>query len=132
MKSNKRYRKSLQDLNGSNFSGQHFLHNKSIIRDVIHYANITKAVLVARRKEKPAVPNSSYARFLAMARYALKVPGASWHIAMHGIFTSPQLKRIARQLSVARESTICMLSERDWGIVFDAMLRYVPPYRWTK
>ncbi|MBW8351062.1 23S ribosomal RNA methyltransferase Erm [Bacillus sp. IITD106] len=109
------------------------LYVKEISRE--HFSpppRVDSAILVIRRKVKPIVSYKYYATFLGFAEYALKKPDAPIEIALRGIFSPLQMKRLKRSLSIQYETPIGSLTESQWGIVFDTMTTYVQQHLWPR
>lgn len=57
----------------------------------------------------------------------------SWTIyRTRGIFTVPQLKHLKRNMRINSAIPVGSLSEHQWGIIFKAMVKHVPRFRWPK
>lgn len=93
---------------------------------------VDSAMITIHRKENPLVPYESYLRFLSLAEYLLKNPRAPIDLALRGIFTAQQIKRLKRSIRVNSDIPVATLSEEQWAIVFDTMVKYVPTYRWPR
>lgn len=91
---------------------------------------VESAVLFIRRKQDPVVSQRNYFLFRALAEHGLKHPQLPLSEAFKGIFTAPQIARLAREAGVTRDTPVLALNERQWGIVFHTMMRYVEPARW--
>jgi 23S rRNA (adenine-N6)-dimethyltransferase len=85
-----------------------------------------------RRKRNACVPPHHHRKFAALAEHALKAPDLSVCEALNGIFTPPQIKRLIRGMGIDQGRPICMLNERQWGVVFHTMLEHVEPFRWPR
>ncbi|MBS4196734.1 23S ribosomal RNA methyltransferase Erm [Lederbergia citri] len=93
---------------------------------------VDSAILVIKRKVKPIVSYKYYATFHGLAEYALKKPNTPIDNALKGIFTSPQMKKLKRSLSIKNETPIGCLTESQWGIIFDTMTKYVQQHLWPR
>ncbi|WP_339320861.1 23S ribosomal RNA methyltransferase Erm [Paenibacillus sp. FSL W8-0194] len=93
---------------------------------------VDSALVAISRKAKPIVPMKDYPIFWGMAEHMLKNPGLSVDLALRGLFTAPQIKHVKRSLGARGDLPVASLSEHQWGIVFDSMVRHVPKFRWPK
>ncbi|MBD1382813.1 23S ribosomal RNA methyltransferase Erm [Metabacillus arenae] len=93
---------------------------------------VDSAVLRIRRKVKPPVHPRFHASFTGLAEYSLKYPKLEFHQALKGVFTPPQMKHLVRNLGVNRDTPIHLLTEHQWGIVFNTMVQYVKRPNWPK
>ncbi len=93
---------------------------------------VDSAIIMIKRKSNPIVPLPDYLTFWGMADYVLKSRSLSIDIALRGIFTPPQIKYLKRNLGIKNELSVASLSEQQWGIIFETMVRHVPKYRWPK
>jgi 23S rRNA (adenine-N6)-dimethyltransferase len=93
---------------------------------------VDSAVLTVCRKKQPEIAVHHHARFTGLADYGLRNPHLDLREAFRGVFTPPQIKHLLHNLGVDRHTPIGLLNERHWGIVFQALLQYVPPFRWPK
>lgn len=88
------------------------------------------AVLVVERREQPLLPDGQYGRFCAFAGFLLKRSGYPVYEALSMIFTAPQIRRVLREALADRSQSATALTAGQWNVLFQAMLRHVPPYRW--
>lgn len=93
---------------------------------------VDSALVAISRKAKPIVPMKDYPVFWGMAEHVLKNPGLSVDLALRGLFTAPQIKHVKRSLGARGDLPVASLSEHQWGIVFESMVRHVPKFRWPK
>lgn len=94
--------------------------------------SVESAMITIRRKAAPIIPVKDYLAFRGLAEYVLREPNAVMAPVLRGIFTSPQLKHLRRELKVGSDVPVWALSERQWGLVFQAMKRYVPQPLWPR
>lgn len=94
--------------------------------------SVESVVFQITRKRKLLVPFSYHKAFMALATYALRFPQLPINQALKGIFTSPQITHLLRNLRVERHVPIHSLSEEEWAKAFMTMIQYVPSYRWPK
>lgn len=93
---------------------------------------VDSAMITINRKAEPIVPIAEYALFWGLAAYALKNPQSPIDFALRGIFTIPQLKHLKRNMRINSAVPVAGLSEHQWGIIFEAMVKHVPRFRWPK
>lgn len=93
---------------------------------------VDSAMVMITRKKEPVIPHKDYSAFLGLAEHAFKNPQASVGLALRGIFTPPQLKRLRRALKIDHEKPVGTLREDQWGIVFQTMVQHVPRVRWPR
>ncbi|NWL87756.1 23S ribosomal RNA methyltransferase Erm [Paenibacillus sp. 79R4] len=100
-----------------------------------HFApppQVDSAILLIERREEPIVLTQHQPKFTSLAAYGLRDPRLPLFAALSGVFTPPQIAKLARELRVSREYPIGRLNEEQWGRVFHTMLQHVPPYRWPQ
>lgn len=93
---------------------------------------VDSAMVFINRKKAPTVPTTDYIIFWGLVDYAFKEPRVPIDVALRGIFTSRQMKQLKRTLKMNNENPVSMLTEEQWGIIFDTMIKYVPKFRWPK
>ncbi|WP_019850112.1 23S ribosomal RNA methyltransferase Erm [Desulfitobacterium sp. PCE1] len=93
---------------------------------------VDSAMITINRKAKPIVPYSDYLIFWGLVDYVLKNPQLSIDLALRGVFTPPQIKHLKTSLRIKNEVTVATLSERQWGLIFETMVKHVPKFRWPK
>ncbi|WP_212963437.1 23S ribosomal RNA methyltransferase Erm [Siminovitchia fordii] len=93
---------------------------------------VDSAMITINRKAKPIVPISDYLIFWGLAEHVLKDPQLSIDLALKGIFTPPQIKHLKRNLRINNEVSVATLSEQQWGLIFETMVKHVPTFRWPK
>ncbi len=93
---------------------------------------VDSAMVEITRRIEPIVQKKYYLAFLGLAQYALKQPNAPLGFALQGIFTLPQLKHIRKSLGVTNETSIGSLTNPQWGLVFNTMIKYVQRPLWPK
>lgn len=93
---------------------------------------VDSALITINRKEKPIVPLKDYLLFWGLADYVLKNPQLSIDVALRGVFTPPQIKHLKRNFRIKKEIPVAMLSEEQWGLIFETMVNHVPKFRWPK
>ena len=94
--------------------------------------SVDSAMVMVRRRDKPIVPYGNYRLFQAVAQHGLKHPELPIDLALRGVFTSPQLQRLKRNLEITAPTAIGALSEQQWGVIFDTMVKYVPKFLWPR
>ena len=52
--------------------------------------------------------------------------------ALKGVFTAQQIKWLKRILRINNEIPVAALTEQQWGIIYETMVKYVPKFRWPK
>ncbi|MFM9327529.1 ribosomal RNA small subunit methyltransferase A [Paenibacillus mesotrionivorans] len=90
------------------------------------------SILYVERRKEPLLPQGQYGRFCAFARFLLKAAGHPIHEPMKLIFTAAQIKVVLREAEAERSQSAASLTLRQWSVLFQAMLRYVPAYRWPR
>ncbi|MBD2847000.1 methyltransferase domain-containing protein [Paenibacillus sp. IB182496] len=90
---------------------------------------VDAALVRITRRPQPELPPGERARFARLAAHALRAPAQTLEQALHGIFTPPQLARMARQHGLDRRQPVRTLHTREWARVFLAMREHVPPHR---
>ncbi|MFS0646305.1 23S ribosomal RNA methyltransferase Erm [Siminovitchia sp. 179-K 8D1 HS] len=93
---------------------------------------VDSAMITINRKAKPIVPVADYKIFWGLADYVLKKPALSIDTALRGVFTPPQMKHLKRKLGIKSDFPVACLSESQWGIIFETMVKHVPRFRWPK
>ncbi|MDQ0339687.1 23S rRNA (adenine-N6)-dimethyltransferase [Caldalkalibacillus uzonensis] len=93
---------------------------------------VDTVVLVVKKKKKTHLSPSRSSLFRRLAEYGLRYPQLPLKYVFKDIFTAEQLKRICQNLSLNRESPVCMLKEHEWGIIFHTMMQFVNSSRWPK
>lgn len=93
---------------------------------------VDSAMITINRKAKPIVPISDCLIFWGLADYVLKNPQLSIDLALRGVFTPPQIKHLKRSLRINNEVSVATLSEQQWGLIFETMVKHVPKFRWPK
>ncbi|WP_313427933.1 23S ribosomal RNA methyltransferase Erm [Siminovitchia terrae] len=93
---------------------------------------VDSAMITINRKVKPIVPISDCLIFWGLADYVLKNPQLSIDLALRGVFTPPQIKHLKRSLRINNEVSVATLSEQQWGLIFETMVKHVPKFRWPK
>jgi 23S rRNA (adenine-N6)-dimethyltransferase len=91
---------------------------------------VESAIVVISRKTAPIVPYKECAAFRGLAEWALRDPAAAFEAALRGLFTRPQLKQLRRNIGLDPETPVSMLSEVQWGGIFNAMSQFVPRHLW--
>jgi 23S rRNA (adenine-N6)-dimethyltransferase len=107
------------------------------VRDIArhHFSpppRVDSALVKISRKSKPLVPLKYHNAFWGLAEYALRMPEESVDIALQGVFTAPQLKRLKRNLLADPHTPVSQLAETDWAMIFETMLQHVKPQLWPK
>lgn len=93
---------------------------------------VDSAMIIITRRKEPIIPNKDYFIFLGLAQYVLKQPNATIGLALKGIFTTSQLKRLRRNLGVSNDAPIGSLTAVQWGIVFHTMIKFVRRPLWPR
>ena len=93
---------------------------------------VDSAMITISRRAKPIVSYGDYFTFWGLVDYMLKNPQYSIDIALRGVFTPPQIKRLKRNLQIKHEVLVGALSEQQWGFIFETMVKHVPKFRWPK
>ncbi len=93
---------------------------------------VDSALISITRKTRPIVPIKDFIIFRGLADYMLKHPQLSIDIALRGVFTPPQMKRLKRNHGIKNDVPVAALSEQQWGIIFETMVKHVPKFRWPK
>lgn len=94
--------------------------------------SVESVIFQIKRRHKLLVPFVYHKDFMALATYALRFPQLPIDHALKGIFTTPQITRLLRDLKVERHEPVNSLNEKEWAKVFMTMVQYVPTYRWPK
>ncbi|MEK4301490.1 23S ribosomal RNA methyltransferase Erm [Oceanobacillus sp. FSL W8-0428] len=93
---------------------------------------VDSAMITITRKKEPIIPKKDYFIFLGLVQYSLKQPEAAIGKAFKRIFTPAQLKYVRRNLRVTNDTPIGLLTEVQWGIVFNTMIKYVQRPLWPR
>ncbi|WFA04292.1 23S ribosomal RNA methyltransferase Erm [Bacillus sp. HSf4] len=93
---------------------------------------VDSALVMITRKKEAVISHKDYMAFMGLAQYALKKPQAPLDLALRGIFTSPQMKHLKRNLNINSGTSIERLNEYQWGVVFKTMVQHVPRARWPR
>jgi len=93
---------------------------------------VDSAMITINRKVKPLVPYKDYMTFWGLVDYVFKSRQYPIDLALRGVFTPPQIKRLKRKLQIKHEVSVGALSEQQWGFIFETMVKYVPKFRWPK
>ncbi|MCJ7842998.1 23S ribosomal RNA methyltransferase Erm [Lederbergia sp. NSJ-179] len=93
---------------------------------------VDSAMIKIIRKKEPIIAPKDSTAFLGLAEYALKKPQLPIEMALHGIFTAPQMKHLRRFLNIDHGTPIGTLNERQWGLIFKTMVQYVGRPYWPK
>lgn len=93
---------------------------------------VDSAMIKINRKAKPIVPYNDYLIFWGLVDYVLKNPQLSIDLALRGVFTPPQIKLLKRSLRIKTGVSVATLSEQQWGLIFETMVKQVPKFRWPK
>lgn len=93
---------------------------------------VDSAMVKINRKANPIVPYSDYLVFWGLVDYVLKNPQLSLDYALRGAFTVPQIKRLKRNLRLKNEIPVAELTEEQWGILYETMVKHVPKFRWPR
>lgn len=93
---------------------------------------VDSAMITITRKEKPIVPTSHYLSFWGLIEAMFQNPQMPAEFVLRNVFTVPQMKHVRRGLKITTETPVSQLTERQWGIVYEAMIRHVPKYRWPR
>lgn len=88
------------------------------------------SILYVERRKQPLLPQGQYRRFCAFAGFLLKAAGHPIHEPLRVIFTAAQMKLALKEAEAERDQPAASLSLRQWSVLFQAMLRYAPSYRW--
>ncbi|WP_208589493.1 23S ribosomal RNA methyltransferase Erm [Gracilibacillus suaedae] len=94
--------------------------------------SVDSAMITINRKVNPMVSFKDYLIFFGLADYVLKKPQLSIDLALRGVFTPPQIKQLKRNLRIKNEISVATLSEQQWGLIFETMVKHVPKFRWPK
>lgn len=87
-------------------------------------------ILYAERRKQPLLPQGQYRRFCAFAGFLLKAAGRPIHEPLRVIFTAAQMKLALKEAEAERDQSAASLTLSQWSVLFQAMLRYAPSYRW--
>ncbi|MEI3612728.1 23S ribosomal RNA methyltransferase Erm [Pseudogracilibacillus sp. SO30301A] len=93
---------------------------------------VDSAMIIINRKVKPIVSYRDYLIFWGLVDYMFKNPQLSIDLAFRGVFTRPQIKHLKRNLRIKNEVSVATLSEQQWGLIFETMVKHVPKFRWPK
>ncbi|XID93991.1 23S ribosomal RNA methyltransferase Erm [Paenibacillaceae bacterium WGS1546] len=93
---------------------------------------VDSAMLFITRKAKPLVPAKDGFLFHGLAEHMLRAPKSTIDASVHGILTPPQVKYLKRSLNLKEAISVESLTEAQWGIIFDTMVKHVPRFRWPK
>jgi len=93
---------------------------------------VDSALITIKRKIKPLVSYNQYLTFWGLVEYVLKNHRLPVDFALEAIFTAPQMKRLKKTLRIKSDHPVGSLSEQQWAIIFETMVKYVPKYRWPK
>lgn len=93
---------------------------------------VDSAIISIERRKQPFVTKKDYLAFFGLAQYALKNPYLDIDTVLKGIFTAPQRKHLKKSLGIKQPVAIGSLSEKQWGIIFQTMNRYVPRRLWPR
>lgn len=93
---------------------------------------VDSAMITIMRKARPIVPIADYLTFWGMVDYMLKNPRLSIDLVLRGVFTSPQIKYLKRNIGIKSDFPVMSLSEQQWGIIFETMVKHVPKFSWPK
>lgn len=93
---------------------------------------VDSAMVKINRKANPIVPYSDYLVFWGLVDYVLKNPQLSLDYGLRGAFTVPQIKRLKRNLRLKNEIPVAELTEEQWGILYETMVKHVPKFRWPR
>jgi len=93
---------------------------------------VDSAIITITRKSNPIVPLKDYLIFWGLADYMLRNPQLSLDLALKGVFTSPQIVLLKRNLGIKHDAPVASLSESQWGFIYETMIRHVPRFRWPK
>lgn len=70
--------------------------------------------------------------FWGLVDHMFKNPRMPMEDALMGVFTAPQLARLKRSLKVRRNLPVAALTEQQWGVIYETMVKYVPSFRWPR
>ncbi|WP_077706373.1 23S ribosomal RNA methyltransferase Erm [Virgibacillus dokdonensis] len=93
---------------------------------------VDSAIITINRKAKPIVPYRDYLIFWGLVDYVLKTPQSSIDLALKGVFTPSQMKHLKRRLGIKNKVSVATLSEQQWGITYEVMVKHVPKFRWPR
>mgnify|MGYP000864641143 CR=1 FL=1 len=93
---------------------------------------VDSAIMIITRRDKPIVSVSDYLTFWGLVESSLKNPQFPLDVALKGIFTPPQIKHLKRNLRIMDNPPVGSLAEKEWGMIFEAMVRHVPRFRCPK
>ncbi|MCL1630790.1 23S ribosomal RNA methyltransferase Erm [Sporolactobacillus sp. CPB3-1] len=87
---------------------------------------VESAMLSIRRRDKPIIPIQYAEQFRTLAKALLRKPDESAGTVLACLFTAKQLKHLRRRLSIKDECKVGCLSEEQWGIIFNTVIKYAP------
>lgn len=93
---------------------------------------VDSAMITIDRKAKPIVPYSNYLSFFGLVDVMLKNPQLPTDFALRSVFTAPQIKQLRRNLQIKNGLDVASLTEQQWGIIHETMMKHVPKYRWPR
>jgi 23S rRNA (adenine-N6)-dimethyltransferase len=93
---------------------------------------VDAALVSMTRKAEPLVPYRDYLIVWGLAAYVLRNPSLSVGDALRGVFTAPQITRLKRNLRIKSEIPVAALTENQWGMIYDTMIKHVPKFRWPR
>ncbi|CAM3598634.1 23S ribosomal RNA methyltransferase Erm [Marinicrinis lubricantis] len=93
---------------------------------------VDAALLLIQKKTPAFLEEHHFHRFLAFAEDVLRYPRMPVYLALSGIFTPPQIKKLCLHAGVDRDFPICKLNEQQWAAVYTTMIQHVPSFRWPK
>lgn len=93
---------------------------------------VDAAIIIINRKTDPIVPFNDYLIFWGLVDYVFQFKELSIDLALRGLFTPPQIKQLKRNLGVKNEIPVSALSEKQWGLIYETMVKHVPKFRWPK
>ncbi|MFS0726812.1 ribosomal RNA small subunit methyltransferase A [Paenibacillus sp. 1P07SE] len=93
---------------------------------------VDAALVSLERRGDPQLAAGQHQRFRAFAGYLLRHACEPLYEALRPVFTAEQIKRMMKQAGTDRDQSSARLSIRQWGILFSAMLQYVPSHRWPR
>jgi 23S rRNA (adenine-N6)-dimethyltransferase len=93
---------------------------------------VDSALVKICRKTNPIVPYRDYLIFWGLVDYMYKNYQFPIDDALKGVFTAQQIKWLKRILRINNEIPVAALTEQQWGIIYETMVKYVPKFRWPK